>query len=64
MMKKGAKRARLAQLMLFRERAVPLPQWQDLDAENRAEIVRLLAQILCDLYVRASERRGGGDRDE
>jgi hypothetical protein len=57
-------RGQYAQLMLFRERVALLPQWLDLSEPKRAEVVRLLAQLLRDLHVRAKVRLSGGKCDE
>jgi hypothetical protein len=61
----NSRRNRTAQqLTLFRERVTPLPQWHDLSKARRAEIVRLLAQLLHDLHARARGVRNGGACDE
>ena len=58
-------RSRFAQqLTLFCERVTPLPQWNDLGEARRAEIVRLLAQLLRDLHARVRGRLNGGACDE
>ena len=56
---------RMTQLRLFGER-LAVPQWRDLAEPTRAEVVRLLAQLL--LSVHAGNPKGGsqsrGECDE
>lgn len=64
-MERVPRRDRLMQLGLFCERAAA-PQWRDLSEETRAEVVRLLAQLLREAHhvVGSPAHSAGGTGDE
>jgi hypothetical protein len=59
------RQARTAQLALFGQR-LAAPQWRDLAETTRAELVRLLAQLLLGVHADSPNRvpRDRGERDE
>ena len=59
-----SERSRITQLALFGER-LAVPRWGDLTQPARVEVVRLLAQLLVNVWtsdpVRVPQNRGGRD---
>jgi len=59
------RQTRTPQLALFGQR-LAVPQWRDLAESTRAELVRLLAQLLLSVHADSPNRapRDRGERDE
>lgn len=59
------RQARTAQLVLFDQR-LETPQWRDLGESTRAELIKLLAQLLLSVHSNGLDRapQPAGVRDE